>query len=63
MSNKKGRPLESPLPRDQIVTLRLNATELKSLQDYCERYDQSHSEVIRSALMILSVIPDNPLGN
>ena len=63
MSKRKGRPCTSPLPRTEFVSLRLNTTELQSLQDYCERYDQSHSEVIRSALMLLSVIPENPLGN
>lgn len=63
MSKRKGRPRSSPLPRTEFISLRLNNLELKSLQDYCERYDLSHSEVIRSALMLLSVIPDNPLGN
>ena len=63
MSKKlKGRPLESPLPRDQVITLRLNSKELESLNTYAFRYDQSISDVIRDALMILSVIPTNPLN-
>ena len=61
MSKRKGRPLSSPLPRDQVVTLRLNRKELECLEAYCFRYDTSFSETIRQALQILSVIPENPL--
>ena len=57
---KRGRPLESPEPRDQPITFRLNQTELDSLSAYAWRYDRSVSDVIREALMVLSVIPDNP---
>ena len=60
MSSKKGRPLSSPLPRDQVVTLRLNTKEQECLDNYCYRYDISISEVIRQLLMLHSVIPDNP---
>ena len=55
---KKGRPLASPLPRDNFVSLRLNSVEAKALNDYAWRYDMSMGEVIRQALMILSVIPE-----
>ena len=58
-TKKKGRPLSSPEVRDNIVSLRLNSTELDALNQYCERYDTSTSVVIRDALMVLSVIPDD----
>ena len=58
-SKKKGRPLDSPKVRDNIVSLRLNSTELDALSRYCFRYDTSASVVIRDALMVLSVIPDD----
>ena len=58
---KMGRPLQSPLPRNDSVTIRLNETEMECLQRYCWRYDRSVSDVIRDALMVLSVIPDNPI--
>lgn len=60
MSKQKGRPCTSPLPREEVVAFRVNSVELKALNDYCFRYDMSSSDVIRDALMILSVIPDNP---
>ena len=56
-----GRPLASPEPRDNLVTVRFNATELRALNDYSWRYDTSVSDVIRDSLMLLSVIPDNPI--
>lgn len=58
---KLGRPLESPEPRDNSITIRLNSTELKSLETWAFRYDQSISDVVRNALMLLSVIPENPI--
>ena len=62
MKKKKvGRKLSSPLVRDQLVVVRLNKREMECLQGYCERYDTSISDVIRDALMLLSVIPDNPI--
>ena len=62
MSKKKqGRPLESPLPRDVVINLRLNSLEDECLSSYAWRYDQSVSEVIRQALMVLSIIPTNPI--
>lgn len=62
MTGKKlGRPLASPEPRENLVTIRLNSTELKALTDYSWRYDTSVSDVIRDSLMLLSVIPDNPM--
>ena len=63
MSKKKpkpGRPLESPLARDHLIAIRLNKHELDCLEGYCERYDTSISDVVRDALMLLSVIPSNP---
>jgi hypothetical protein len=56
---KRGRPLASPEIRDQIFQLRLNETELQSLATFSWRYDKSMSEVVRDALMILSVIPES----
>lgn len=58
-NKKRGRPLESPLPRDTLINLRLNSREAECLQMYSWRYDVSMSEVIRQALMILSIIPEN----
>jgi len=58
-TKKKGRPLSSPEVRDNIVSIRLNSTELDALSRYCNRYDTSASDVIRDALMVLSVIPDD----
>ena len=65
MSDKKklGRPLGSPLPRQECVTVRFNSVELDALTIYADRYDMNISSVIRDALMILSVIPDNPLND
>jgi hypothetical protein len=62
MTGKKklGRPLTSPEPRENLVGVRLNNTELQALESYCWRYDTSISNVIRDCLMLLSVIPDNP---
>ena len=59
---KKGRPLASPEVRDNIVAIRLNSTELDALNSYCFRYDTTYSVVLRDLLMIMSVIPDNPLS-
>ena len=58
-----GRPLSSPEVRDNVIGLRLNDTEVRSLSNYGWRYDLSMSEVIRQSLMILSIIPDNPLDH
>ena len=63
MSSKKGRPLDSPLVRDQVVTVRLNSKEFTAIESYCYRYDVSISETIRQSLMVLSVIPENPKSN
>ena len=63
MSGKKkklGRPLASPQPRDNSLTIRLNSTELAALTMWCERYDQSVSDVLRDLMMLHSIIPDNP---
>ena len=57
---KLGRPLASPEPRDNLVSVRFNNTELRALEGYCWRYDTSIADVIRDSLMLLSVIPDNP---
>ena len=63
-NKKKGRPLQSPEVRDNVLSLRLNSTELNALNIYCERYDTKASVVIRDALMVLSVIPsDLPFRN
>ena len=58
---KVGRPLESPLPRDEKVDFRLNKQEFSALNEHCWRYDISISDCIRDLLMIHSVIPDNPI--
>ena len=55
----RGRPLASPEPRDQYVSVRLNTSEFKCLESFAWRYDQSYSEVVRQSLMILSVIPES----
>ena len=59
MSKKLGRPLATPEPRDNSVTIRLNSKELRSLEDWCCRYDVSISDCLRDCLMIMSVIPDD----
>ena len=59
--NKKGRPRTTPQTRDNLVGVRLNDLELECLSRYAWRYEQSVSDVIRDALMLLSVIPENPL--
>ena len=56
---RKGRPLSSPMPRDNLIGVRLNDKEVECLSSYAWRYDISLSEVIRQALEILSVIPEN----
>ena len=56
-----SRPLSSPLPRTQIVNLRLNEREHACLEGYANRYQRTVSDVIRDALEILSITPDNPL--
>ena len=56
---KRGRPLSSPLVRDNLVGIRLNKKELQALSLYCWRYETSLSETIRDALQILCVIPEN----
>ena len=58
---KRGRKLTSPEIRDNLITIRLNETELKCLTQYCWRYDVSMSETIRDALEILGILPVNPL--
>ncbi len=62
MSKKKGRPLESPLPRDIHITVRLNKQEFESLKSWCWRYDTQSSDVIRDVLEIHSIIPTNPVS-
>ena len=57
---KLGRPLMSPEPRSTNVVFRLNPTEYKALESAAWRYDVSTSQIIRDALMVLGVIPDNP---
>ena len=63
MSKKKkvGRPLQSPQPRDHIIGVRLNASELSALALYCWRYDMSPAEIVRQSLEVMSVIPVNPI--
>ena len=56
---RKGRPLASPEPRINLITIRLKDTELKCLSNLCNRYDQSVSDVIRDVLMIHSIIPES----
>ena len=58
---RRGRKLASPLVRDNLITIRLNQVELKSLTTYCWRYDVSMSETIRDSLVVLGVLPDNPV--
>ena len=57
---KKGRPLQTPEQRSNIIGLRLNDTEVRALGNYAWRYDLSMSDVIRESLMILGVLPDCP---
>jgi len=57
--NKKGRPLSSPLVRDNIVTFRLNSKELDALNNWTWRYDVGISNTLRDLLMIHSIIPDS----
>ena len=59
MKKKLGRPLASPERRDEICAIRLNSTELNCLSTYAWRYSMSCSDVIREALMVLSVIPES----
>lgn len=59
MSKKRGPKLQSPLVRDEVITLRLNKKEQECLNAYAWRYDQSVSDVIRQTLMILSIIPES----
>lgn len=61
MSKKAGRPLKSPELRDNILSFRLNSTELKCLEAWVHRYDTSVGDVVRDSLSLLSVIPDNPI--
>lgn len=58
--NKKlGRPaLPREYRRDDLVTFRLTSRERQILNDYCWRYGESPSVVIRDCLAILGVIPD-----
>ena len=56
---KKGRPLATPLPRDNSITIRLNSAELQNLLDWAFRYDVSVSEVVRDSLMLFSIIPES----
>ena len=58
---KRGRKLASPQPRDNVVSVRFNDTELHALNTYCFRYDTSLSDVIRDALDVVGVIPTNPI--
>ena len=60
-AKKIGRPLSSPLPRQEKVDFRLNKIEYQALNEHCWRYDISVSDCIRDLLMIHSVIPDNPI--
>ena len=61
MKKKIGRPRTTPLTRNNLVGVRLNDLELECLAGYAWRYEQSVSDVVRDALMVLSVIPENPL--
>ena len=61
IKKRRGRPPSSPLIRDTTVSFRLNSKEVCALESYAERYDQGISDVIRDALSLLSIIPDNPL--
>lgn len=59
VKHKLGRPLASPLPRDENVNIRLNSREKECLDLWCWRYDLSASECIRQLMMIHSVIPES----
>ena len=61
MRTKNGRPLSSPLLRQNRVDFRLNDVELNSLKSYAQRYEMSVSDVIRECLETLAVTPSNPL--
>jgi len=52
---KRGRPLKNAEPLSESVTFRLTPTEAACLKDWCWRYDQAPSDVLRWALDILSI--------
>ena len=56
--NKVGRPLRRQSPADQILTIRLTATEKQVLRDFCWRYDTSASDAVRDAMAVMGIIPD-----
>ena len=61
IKRRRGRPPSSPEVRDNTLSFRLNSTELSALELYVDRYDTSISDTLRDALIILSIIPDNPM--
>ena len=58
--SKIGRPLASPEVRDNTISIRLNSTELRALENWVWRYDTSISDTLRDVLMIMSIIPETP---
>ena len=55
---KRGRPVLRDERSDYKLSVRLTPMEERILRDYCWRYDISASNVIRSSLQILGVIPE-----
>ena len=53
-----GRPTRSSDVSTARRTFRLTEHENQILADYCWRYDQTPSEVIRDCLNVMGVIPD-----
>ena len=57
-AHKGGRPLRRYSASEEKLSVRLTAEEMQILKDYCWRFDQSASEVVRTALAIYGAIPD-----
>ena len=57
-AHKGGRPLRRHSASEEKLSVRLTTEEMTILRDYCWRFDQSASEVVRTALAITGAIPD-----
>ena len=53
MAVKRGRPTDNPHDAGR-VTVRLSASEKKTLADYCERHMIGTAEAVRRAIVALS---------
>jgi len=52
---KKGRPLKEEEELTEQVSFRLSKRQADCLRDWCWRFDQAPSDVIRDALALLSI--------